>query len=74
MYGKMDRHLPNNQQYMGNITENQLLTQDHSHRYWENCGNQIPYGQCADDANNRVTVDDIMWKSLKMIAQINCTK
>ena len=31
--------------------------------------NRIPFGQCADDATSRVTVDDITGKSHKMIAQ-----
>ena len=38
-----------------------------------NSQNGIPCGQHADDANNRVTVDDVMWKSHKMITQINHT-
>ena len=50
--------------------ENWLLTQEHSCRYWGNRGNGIPCGQCGDDANNRVTVDDVMWKSHKMITQL----
>ena len=36
---------------------------------WEFAG----MGYCADNANNRVAVDDIMWKLHKMIAQINHT-
>ena len=53
--------------------ENQLLTQECSCGYWGIRGNRIPCGQRADNASNQVTVDDVMWKSHKMIAQINCT-
>ena len=42
-------------------------------RIGENCGNRILCGQCADDADSQVAVDDIMGKSHKMIAQINRT-
>ena len=44
------------------------------HWYRGNCGNWIPCGQCADDADSRVTVDDVTWRSHKIISQINCTK
>ena len=40
---------------------------------WEIHRNGIPCGQCADDADSRVAVDDIMGKSHKTIAQINHT-
>ena len=39
-----------------------------------NHGNRIPCGQCADNADSRVTVDDVVRKSHKTIAQINCTR
>ena len=53
--------------------ENWLLTWEHSHGYWGIHGNGIPCGQCADDADRQVAVDDVMWKLHKMITQINCT-
>ena len=51
--------------------EDRLLTRECSCGYWGIRGNGILCGQCADNANNQVTVDDVMWKSHKMIAQIN---
>ena len=65
--------LRNNQQYMGNIMENWLLTQEHSCGYWGIRRNGIPCGQHADDADRGVAVDDVMWKSHKSIAQTNCS-
>ena len=56
------------QQSIGNITENWLLTQECSCRDWGNRRNGILCGQHADDANSRVAVDDVMWKSHKTIA------
>ena len=53
--------------------EHRLLTQKHLCGYWGNRGNGIPCGQCADDADRQVTVDDIMGKLHKTIAQINHT-
>ena len=53
--------------------ENQLHTQEHSHGYWGIHRNGIPCGQCTDDVDNQVAVDDIMWKLHKMITQINRT-
>ena len=53
--------------------ENQLLTQECRCRYCEIFRNRILCGRHADDANNRVIVDDITWKSHKTIAQINHT-
>ena len=38
-----------------------------------NCGNGIPCGQCADNTNSHVIVDDVMRKSHKKITQINRT-
>ena len=52
---------------------NWLLTQECSHGYWGIHRNAIPFRQCAVDADRQVTVDDVMWKSYKMIAQINHT-
>ena len=40
---------------------------------WGIHGNGILCAQHADDADSRVTVDDVMGKSHKSIAQINCT-
>ena len=53
--------------------ENWFLTWEHSCGYWGNRGNGILCGQRADNANNRIAVDDIMWKLHKTIAQINHT-
>ena len=53
--------------------ENWSLTWECSHGYWGICRNGIPCRQCADDADRRVTYDDVTWKSHKAIAQINCT-
>ena len=39
----------------------------------EICRNRMLCGQCADDVNSLATVDDVMWKSHKMISQINCS-
>ena len=52
---------------------NRLLTWKCSHGNWGIHRNGIPCGSCADDANCQVTVDDVMWKSHKMITQTNCT-
>ena len=62
----MHRHLCNNQQYTGNIRKQKF-------RNWGICRNGIPCGQHADDANSRVAVDDVMWKSHKSIPQMSHT-
>ena len=59
---------------MGNITEHWLLTRQCLCGDGGNCGNGILCGQCADDADSQVTVDDVMRKLHKMITQINRTK
>ena len=69
----MHRCLHNNQQYAGNITENWLLTWECSHGNWGNHGIRILCGQCADDENSQVPVDDVMWKLQKTITQTNRT-
>ena len=73
MYGKMHGCLCNNQRYVGNIMEIQLLTQECSYGNWGIRRNGILCECHADDASSRVAVDDITWKSHKTITQINHT-